>query len=68
MTPKDYEVVADLAEYRARLGDRKSALAEIARIPDGETADLNEFLFGSERAALAAVRPVLMGVQRGACF
>jgi 5-methylcytosine-specific restriction endonuclease McrA len=34
----------------------------------GETADLNEFLFGSERASLAAVRPVLMELQRGACF
>ena len=34
----------------------------------GETADLNEFLFGSERARLTAVRPVLMEVQRGACF
>ena len=34
----------------------------------GETADLNEFLFGSERAALAAVRPVLMDIQHGACF
>jgi 5-methylcytosine-specific restriction endonuclease McrA len=34
----------------------------------GETADLNEFLFGSERAGLAAVRPVLMDLQRGACF
>ncbi len=34
----------------------------------GETADLNEFLFGSERTNLAAVRPVLMDLQRGACF
>ena len=34
----------------------------------GETADLNEFLFGSERASLAAVRPVLMDLQRGSCF
>ncbi len=34
----------------------------------GETADLNEFLFGSERAGLAAVRPVLMDIQHGACF
>ncbi len=34
----------------------------------GETADLNEFLFGSERAALAVVRPVLMDIQRGRCF
>jgi hypothetical protein len=34
----------------------------------GETADLNEFLFGSERAALAVVRPVLLDIQRGQCF
>lgn len=34
----------------------------------GETADLNEFLFGSERNNLAAVRPVLLDLQRGSCF
>jgi len=34
----------------------------------GETADLDEFLFGSDRTSLAAVRPVLMDVQRGTCF
>jgi 5-methylcytosine-specific restriction endonuclease McrA len=34
----------------------------------GEVTDLNEFLFGSERAALAVVRPVLMDLQRGRCF
>lgn len=34
----------------------------------GETADLNEFLFGSERNSLVAVRPVLMDLQRGRCF
>lgn len=34
----------------------------------GETADLNEFLFGSERAVLAAVRPVLIDIQQGRCF
>ena len=34
----------------------------------GDTADLQEFLFGSERASLAAVRPVLHEVQEGACF
>ncbi len=34
----------------------------------GETADLNEFLFGSERANLAAVRPMLMDLQHGTCF
>lgn len=34
----------------------------------GENADLNEFLFGSERAVLAVVRPVLIDLQRGRCF
>ncbi len=34
----------------------------------GENADLNEFLFGSERSGLAAVRPVLMEIQRGCLF
>jgi hypothetical protein len=34
----------------------------------GETADLHEFLFGSERAALAVVRPVLMDIPDGRCF
>ncbi|MEO8597330.1 MAG: HNH endonuclease signature motif containing protein [Candidatus Solibacter sp.] len=34
----------------------------------GETTDLSEFLFGSERIALAAARPVLMDIQRGQCF
>lgn len=34
----------------------------------GETADLNEFLFGSERASLATVRPILIDIQHGRCF
>jgi hypothetical protein len=34
----------------------------------GETADLNEFLFGSERAALAVVRPVLLDIQGAGAF
>jgi hypothetical protein len=34
----------------------------------GETADLHEFLFGSERNSLALVRPVLLDVQQGRCF
>jgi hypothetical protein len=34
----------------------------------GEITDLNEFLFGSERAPLAVVRPVLLDIQRGRCF
>lgn len=34
----------------------------------GETVDLGEFLFGSERASLADYRPLLREVQAGACF
>lgn len=34
----------------------------------GEAADLSEFLFGSDRAALGIVRPVLIDIQRGRCF
>jgi hypothetical protein len=34
----------------------------------GEVTDLHEFLFGSERADLAVVRPVLMDIQAGRCF
>lgn len=34
----------------------------------GETADLHEFLFGSERNSLAMVRPVLFDLQHGRCF
>lgn len=34
----------------------------------GETADLNEFLFGSERNSVAQVRPLLLDIQRGRCF
>ncbi len=34
----------------------------------GETADLGEFLFGSERASLADYRALLREVQSGACF
>ena len=34
----------------------------------GETADLTEFLFGSERIGLAVIRPVLLDIQNGLCF
>jgi hypothetical protein len=34
----------------------------------GETTDLNQFLFGSERAALTVVRPALIDIQQGRCF
>jgi 5-methylcytosine-specific restriction endonuclease McrA len=34
----------------------------------GETLDLHEFLFGTERNALAVVKPVLMDLQHAKCF
>ena len=34
----------------------------------GDRADLNEFLFGAERADLSAVAPVLIEFQHGECF
>ncbi len=34
----------------------------------GEVTDLGDFLFGSERISLAAVRPVLLDIQNGRCF
>ena len=34
----------------------------------GESADLQEFLFGSERSSLAALVPILNEIQEGSCF
>src|SRR4051812_11286562 len=34
----------------------------------GEQVDLSEFLFGSERSALLAIRPLLMELQNRRCF
>ena len=34
----------------------------------GQTSDLAEFLFGTERADLKCFRPILLDVQKGACF
>jgi 5-methylcytosine-specific restriction endonuclease McrA len=34
----------------------------------GETTDLRDFLFGAERTALTAVKPILMELQAGRCF
>lgn len=33
VSPKDYDVIANLAHYRAQLGERDAALREVARIP-----------------------------------
>jgi serine/threonine-protein kinase len=40
VTPTDYGIRADLAEYRARLGDAKAALAEIGHIPGAARQEL----------------------------
>jgi 5-methylcytosine-specific restriction endonuclease McrA len=34
----------------------------------GQTSDLGEFLFGTERADLACFRPILVDLQKGECF
>jgi hypothetical protein len=34
----------------------------------GTNSDLEEFLFGSERADLSGIRPALVDLQRGRCF
>lgn len=60
---KHYPLVVDLV---------KGAWAQYVRRynPDrlAEKADLHEFLFGSERANLALVRPILEHFQAGLCF
>jgi hypothetical protein len=60
---KFHPLVADLVRGAWARYVRQQNLAVV-----GETTDLHEFLFGSERAALAAVRPVLLDVQQGRCF
>ena len=48
---------------------RVGALRSPVQHPDAGTAsDLHDFLFGSERASLAAVKPILLEVQKGDCF
>ena len=60
---KHYPLVVDLvkgawAQYVRRYNADRLA----------EKADLHEFLFGSERANLAVVRPILQHFQAGLCF
>ena len=40
VTPKFHVALADLAEYRARLGDAKSSLAALSQIPEASRAPL----------------------------
>lgn len=58
----DYSAAANLAEYRARLGDRKGAMAELSRIPESAKASVvTRFaiayeLTGQRDQAIAVVR------------
>jgi hypothetical protein len=60
---KHYPLIADLV---------KGAWARYVRRFNiqllGTTSDMHEFLFGSERASLAAVKPILLEFQKGDCF
>jgi hypothetical protein len=61
-TSKVEEGILDLtlADRSPRAG--QLAIALIVR------TDLNQFLFGSERASLAVFRPVWIDIQHGLCF
>jgi tetratricopeptide (TPR) repeat protein len=62
VTPKLYSVLADLAEYHARLGDAQSSLAAIEKIPEASRGPLagrlvtSYELSGRRADALRAVR------------
>jgi hypothetical protein len=58
-----YELISDLVRGAWLRSVRQQNLQLI-----GEATDLGEFLFGSERNNLAAVRPVLEDLQQGQCF
>jgi hypothetical protein len=58
-----YAMVADLIRGAWARYVRRFNLAAM-----GNTTDLHEFLFGSERSSLAAVKPILYEFQRGECF
>jgi len=60
---KHYSMVADLVKGAWARYVRRFNLDLL-----GEQADLSEFLFGSERADLSVVVPVLREVQHGDCF
>jgi hypothetical protein len=60
---KHYGLVADLVKGAWARYVRRFNLDLL-----GESADLQEFLFGSERSSLAALVPVLTEIQEGRCF
>jgi hypothetical protein len=66
-------VAACLRRFHGLLGDlvRGSWVRYVRRFNEGalgETNDLHDFLFGSERKALQEVAPILHELQRGECF
>ena len=60
---KHYPLVADLVKGAWARYVRRFNLPAM-----GSTTDLHEFLFGSERASLAVVKPILNEFQKGECF
>jgi hypothetical protein len=60
---KHYPLVADLVKGAWARYVRRFNLPVM-----GTTSDLHEFLFGSERASLAVVKPILLEFQKGDCF
>ena len=60
---KHYGLVADLVKGAWARYVRRFNLDLL-----GESADLQEFLFGSERSSLAGLVPVLNEIQQGTCF
>jgi hypothetical protein len=60
---KHYGLVADLVKGAWARYVRRFNLDLL-----GESADLQEFLFGSERSSLAVLVPVLNEIQEGTCF
>ncbi len=60
---KHYSLVADLVKGAWARYVRRFNLALL-----GESADLQEFLFGCERSSLGVLVPVLNEIQEGTCF
>ena len=62
LTPADYSLISNLAEYRARLGDAKGAMAEVKKIPESAKGPLASRLVlayelsGARREAIHTVR------------
>ena len=70
LTPADYSVMSSLAEYRARLGDAKGAMAEVKKIPESAKGPLASRLVlayelsGARREAIQTVRMHFTSGQR----